>query len=311
MAGHSRNYFPAEASKSNNNKQIFSGDIHGNYRKRFGKHTFDITGVYEYNKYLNDGFGVTARGFLVPELLNNNLATATNVRTSDIFSYKDEVKLISFLGRVVYNYDDRYILTANFRKDGSSKFGPNHRWGNFPSVALAWRVSNENFMKEVKWLDNLKLRVSYGYTGNQENLPANSYQLLYGPVGPYLYNGQFFQSYAVTQENNPDLKWEVRKSFNVGIDFSVFEDRINGTIDVFNDNTNDMLFLYDIPQPPFLTNKVYANAASAVNKGIEISLGAAVVKNKNFTWQVQPNIGYTKKPYHKTYSVNLKVLIFP
>ena len=280
----------AEAAKASHNKQTFSGDIHGNYHKNFEKHTFDFTGVYEYNKYLNDGFGLKAYGFLVPELLNNNLGTATNVQTNGIFSYKNEAKLISFLGRVVYNYDDRYILTANFRRDGSSKFGANHRWGNFPSIALAWRATNENFLKENTWLDNLKVRISYGLTGNQENLPTDSYQLLYGPAGPYLYNGQFYQSYAVTQENNPELKWEVRKSFNVGIDFSVFENRLSGTIDVFNDHTDDMLFLYDIPQPPFLTNKVYANAASAINKGIEVSLDAAVIKNKNFTWQVQPNI---------------------
>jgi iron complex outermembrane receptor protein len=284
----------AEAEKANHNKQNFSGDIHGNYQRSFGKHAFDFTGVYEYNRYLNDGFGVLARGFLVPELLNNNLGTATSVQTNDIFSYKNEVKLISFLGRLVYNYDDRYIFTANFRRDGSSKFGANHRWGNFPSIALAWRVTNESFLKENTWLDNLKVRISYGLTGNQENLPTDSYQLLYGPAGPYLYNGQFYQSYAVTQENNPELKWEVRKSFNVGIDFSVFENRLNGTIDVFNDHTDDMLFLYDIPQPPFLTNKVYANAASAVNKGIEVSLDAVVIKNKNFTWQVQPNIATIK-----------------
>jgi TonB-dependent starch-binding outer membrane protein SusC len=295
----------ADASKSNKNKQSFSGDIHGNYRKNFGKHSIDITGVYEYNKFVNDGFGVTARGFLVPDLLNNNLGTATNVQTNDIFSYKNEVKLISFLGRAIYNYDNRYILTANFRRDGSSKFGPNHRWGNFPSVAVAWRANNENFLKDVKWLDNLKLRVSYGFTGNQENLLPNSYQLLYGPSGPYLYNGQFLQSYAVLQENNPDLKWEVRKSFNIGVDFSILGNRINATIDVFNDKTSDMLFLYDIPQPPFLTNKVYANAASAVNKGIEITLGAAIIKNKNFSWETQANIG-TLKNYITTLLAQFK-----
>ncbi len=286
--------FSTEAAKANHNKQNFSGDIHGSYHKSFKKHTFDFTGVYEYNRYLNDGFGVLARGFLVPELLNNNLGTATSVQTNEIFSYKNEVKLISFLGRLVYNYDDRYIFTANFRRDGSSKFGANHRWGNFPSIALAWRATNENFLKESVWLDNFKVRISYGYTGNQENLPPDSYQLLYGPAGPYLYNGQFYQSYGVTQEYNPDLKWEVRKSFNAGIDFSVFENRLNGTIDVFNDHTDDMLFLYDIPQPPFLTNKVYANGASGVNKGIEASLDALVIKNQNFTWQVQPNISILK-----------------
>ena len=250
--------------------------------------------MYEYNDFVNDGFGLTASGFLVPSLLNNSLQTATQVLTRDIFSYKNEVRLISFLGRAVYNFDDRYLFTANFRRDGSSKFGANHRWGNFPSVALAWRASNEKFLKEVKWLENLKLRISYGLTGNQENLLPNSYQLLYGPAGPYLYNGQFLQSYAVTQENNPDLKWEVRKSFNIGVDFSILNDRLNGTVDFFNDKTSDMLFLYDLPQPPFLTSQVTANAANAVNKGVEITLGATIVKNKKITWRVQANIATLK-----------------
>lgn len=284
----------AEASKDNYNKQNFSGDIHGNYRKSFHRHTIDFTGVYEYNKYLNDGFGLTARGFLVPDLLNNNLGTATNVQTNDIFSYKNEVKLISFLGRLIYNYNDRYILTANFRRDGSSKFGPNKRWGNFPSVAVGWNAGNEKFIKNIKWLDNLKLRISYGLTGNQENLPPNNYQQLYGPAGSYLYNGQFYQSYAVTQENNPDLKWEVRKSFNIGIDFSLLQNSIDGTIDFFSDHTNDMLFLYNIPQPPFLTTKVYANAASAINRGVEISINSTIAKNKNFTWKIQVNAATLK-----------------
>ena len=279
-----------QAFKNNNNKEIFSGDMHGHYQKIFRKHTIDITGVYEYNKYINDGFGVMARGYLFPYLLNNNLVAATNVQPNDISSYKDEVRLISFLGRAVYNYDERYILTANFRRDGSSKFGINNRWGNFPSIAVAWRASNEDFLKQIKWLNNLKLRVSYGLTGNQENLPSNAYTLLYGPSGPYLNNNQFLQGYTVLQENNPDLKWEVRKSFNIGIDFSLLENRINGSIDIFNDKTSDILFLYDLPQPPFLTNKVYANAATALNNGIEISIEASVIKKNNISWSTQFNI---------------------
>ena len=280
----------ADATKSENNKLVFTGDLHGNYRKKFGRHTLDMTGVYEYNKFVNDGFSVNAQGFLVPELLTNNLGTATRVSTSGLSSYKNEVRLISFLGRIVYNFDDRYLITANFRRDGSSKFGPNTRWGNFPSFALAWRVSNEAFLRDVSWL-NLKARVSYGYTGNQENLAPYKYQTLYEPSGPYLYNGQFLQSYAVTQESNPDLKWEVRKSFNVGLDFSLWEDRLYGTIDVFNDKTNDLLFIYGIPQPPFLTNQVIANAASAVNKGMEISLGGSLIKKQDFDWNAVGNIG--------------------
>ncbi len=280
----------SSATKANHNKQDFTGDIHGNYQKTFGKHSFDVTGVYEYNKFENDGFSLTARGILVPDLLNNNFSAATNVLTSDISSYKNEVILISFLGRLVYTYDNRYILTASFRRDGSSKFGPNNAWGNFPSLAVAWRASNEKFMQDIDWLNNLKFRVSYGYTGNQENLPPYKYQQIYNPAGPYLNNNQILQSYAVNQEYNPDLKWEVRKSFNIGMDFSILKDRLTGSLDVFSDKTSDMLYLYNIPQPPFLASQVYANAANAINKGVEFTLGAVVIKKSKFSWDIQGNI---------------------
>jgi TonB-dependent starch-binding outer membrane protein SusC len=284
----------AAASKFNYNKQNFSGDIHGSYHKTFNKHNIDITGVYEYNKYINDDFGLTARGFLAPELLNNNLGAGTTITTSDIFSHKNEIKLISFLGRLVYNFDDQYLVTFNFRRDGSSKFGPDNRWGNFPSIAIAWRANNAHLFKNISWLNNLKFRLSYGLTGNQENLPPNSYQVLYNVAGPYLYNGQFYQSYAVSQENNPDLKWEVRKSLNIGIDFSVLNNRLNGSVDVFNDKTNDMLFQYDLPQPPFLTGAVTANAANATNKGIEANIESVLIKNKKFQWSVHTVIATLK-----------------
>jgi iron complex outermembrane receptor protein len=284
----------AVGAKSNNVKQLFSGDLHFNFKKQFNKHSISLTGTYEYNDYLNDGFGVRAEGFLVPGLLNNNLGAATTVRPDGLSSFKNEVKLISYVGRAVYNFDDRIILTTNFRRDGSSKFGAGNRWGNFPSIAVAWRMNNEQMLRGISWLNNLKLRASYGLTGNQENLPPNSFQLLYGRVGPYLYDGQFLQSYSVIQEDNPDLKWEVRKSFNIGLDVTVFNDRLSGSIDIFNDKTSDMLFLYGVPQPPFLTNRVYANAANAINRGVEVSLKASVLSSPAFGWNVHANV-YTLK----------------
>lgn len=278
------------ASKTNNVKQLFSGNVHITYSKQIKDHTIETSGIYEYNDFKNDGFGVLATGFLVPELLNNNLGTATTVRPGDISSFKNEVKLISFLGRVTYSYRDRFVVTANFRRDGSSKFGAGNRWGNFPSIAAAWRLNNEIFLKQLRWLNNLKVRLSYGLSGNQENLPPNAYQLLYGRAGPYLYDGHFLQSYSVTQEQNADLKWEVRKSFNIGLDVAVLNDRLNATIDVFDDRTSDMLFLYGVPQPPFLTNKVYANAANATNRGIELALNATIIQTPLFQWNAQANI---------------------
>lgn len=281
------------ATKSNTNKDDFTGDMHARYQKNLGKHSIDITGVYEYNQFENDGFAVNAQGFLASNPLNNNLGAATIVQPNDISSYKNEVILISFLGRLVYSYDNRYTLTASFRRDGSSKFGPENAWGNFPSLAVAWRAGNEEFLKQVHWLNNLKFRVSYGYTGNSENLPPNQYQLLYSP-GVYLNNNMIQTSYSASQEYNPDLKWEVRRSFDIGMDFAVLKDRISGTIDVFNDKTSDMLYLYDLPQPPFQNSQVYANAASAVNKGIEISINAVMITSKNFSWDIQGNLSTVK-----------------
>lgn len=285
-----KNNSPA-ALKVNANKAIFNGDIHGNYRKEFGEHSINITGVYEYNKFVNDGFGAGARGYIVPEILNNDLGANSDIRSNDIFSFKNEVKLISFLGRLEYNFADRFLLTANFRRDGSSKFGINHRWGNFPSISAAWTLSNESFMKNIPWLSFLKLRASYGLTGNQEDIGSYAYQLLYGSQGLYYDNGNLLQSYGVSQENNPDLKWEVRKSLNFGLDFTLFNNRLNGTLDVFSDKTEDMLFTYDLPQPPFLTNRVTANAASATNRGVELSLNGTIIRNNNFSWNALFNVG--------------------
>jgi iron complex outermembrane receptor protein len=258
----------SEASKANYNKQIFTGDIHANYRKTFNKHLIDITGVYEYNQFVNDGFSAKARGFLVPDLLNNNLGAATNIQLGDVTSYKNEVVLKSILGRAVYSFDNKYILTASFRRDGSSKFGSNNRWGNFPSLAVAWRAGNEEFLQRSNGSTTLNYGMSYGLTGNQENLAPYPYQLLYGPIGPALYYGQIVQGYGVVQENNPDLKWEVRRSFNIGLDFSILNNRVNGTLDFFRDETSDMLYSYNLPQPPFLFDRVIANAAECQQPGI-------------------------------------------
>lgn len=277
----------ARAFKSSAFKTVLTGDLHFNFEKNIGNHSLGLTGVYEYNKFGNEGFAVGARGpDIEGMLLNNNLRGATSVTPNDLSSFKNEVRIISFLGRLVYDYRDRYFLTANFRRDGSSKFGANNRWGNFPSASVAWRVSNETFMQGIDWLD-LKLRMSYGLTGNQENLEPYSYKTLYSPSGNYLLNGNVGTSFGVTQEGNPDLKWEVRKSFNVGMDFSLWHDRINGMVDFFRDNTSDMLYLYNIPQPPFITNQVYANAADATNKGMEITLSADIIRQTNFSWRTQ------------------------
>ena len=193
------------ATKVSTNKEVVSGNVQLNYVKDWNQHHLQVTGVYEYNRFLNDGFSVTAHGFQFPDFLNNNLGAATQVAPADLASFKNEVRLFSALARVMYQYQDRYFLTFNFRRDGSSKFGPTHQWGTFPSLALGWRLSQTEAIQKINWMNNLRLRMSYGLTGNQENLPANAYQLLYGPGGAFLYSHQFFQGYGSIREYNPDL----------------------------------------------------------------------------------------------------------
>ncbi|GAC1426487.1 MAG: TonB-dependent receptor [Flavisolibacter sp.] len=284
------------AAKNNDNKQVNNFDLHTNFRRTFGRHTFDVTAVYEYNKYINDGFGVNAANFIIPELLNNNIGATNDREGRGIYSYKNEVILLSYLARLVYNFNDRYLVTLNYRRDGSSRFGGNNKYGVFPSAAVAWRLNNENFMRGVSWVNDLKLRVSYGLTGNQDNIGPYQSRLLFSPAGSYLdysnlSNPLALQSYNIGQLANPDLKWEVRKSFNVGLDFTLFKNKLSGGIDVFNDVTNDLLFQYDLPQPPFLKNTVIANAANATNKGIEITLNGNILSKSNFRWDVRANVG--------------------
>jgi TonB-dependent starch-binding outer membrane protein SusC len=285
---------PSVGTKAASQKVNYSGNMNFEIHKNSGRHDIRLIGVYEYNRFMNEGFGVNAGGFLSDDLLTNNLGTASTITTNDILSFKNEIRIISFLGRVVYNFDNRYILTANYRRDGSSKFGPNNRWSDFPSLSMAWRVSQEQFMQGTNWINDLKLRISYGLTGNQENLPPNKYQALYLPTGPYLVGGRLGQSYGIAQEFNPDLKWEVRRSFNVGLDFSLFQNKLNGAFEVFNDHSDDMLFLYNIPQPPFISNRVYANAANSTNEGVELTIGSTILSRKNFQWNVNGNFSKVK-----------------
>lgn len=282
------------ASRWTDNKEVVNFDIHGNYRADYGKSTVDFTGVYEWNRFINDGFSAGGRDFTIPDLGENNLGAGNNIEGRSVGSYKNEVRLISFLARMIYSYDNKYSATVNFRRDGSSKFGANNRWGNFPSVGVAWTISNEGFFESIEGINLLKLRVNYGLTGNQENISPYPNQQLYNSLGPYYYNGQYYQSYGVSQLANEDLKWEVRKSFNIGMDFTLLGNRLNGSVDVFSDKTEDLLFRYDLPQPPFVYNQVVANAANATNKGIEVTLDGRIIDKQNFTWNSRFNIGTLK-----------------
>lgn len=204
----------------------------------------------------------------------------------------EEDRLASFFGRVMYNYDDRYLLTANFRADGSSKFAPDNQWGYFPSASVAWRASEETFIKNLDVFSNLKFRASYGLSGNNRignNLYASTFSSTY-----YAASGTS-HSIAIypTTLASPDLKWETTKSLDIGMDIGFFDGRLNAVVDLYNNTTVDLLMKASIPSSTGYTYQ-YKNVGSTQNRGIEIGINVIPVERKNFTWISDFNISFNQ-----------------
>ncbi|WP_184545303.1 SusC/RagA family TonB-linked outer membrane protein [Mucilaginibacter sp. FT3.2] len=270
-------------------------DINLSYKADFGKSHFDATAVYEYQIQTYFGNYAAARGFANDIATYNalQLGTLANVQNGDVSSYKNDRKLVSYLGRVNYSYGNRYYITGSFRSDGSSVFGANHHFGYFPSGSVAWRIDQESFMKDQKIFSSLKLRGGYGSTGNQQGLqPQNSIALVgLNTTTPTVYfGGQQISNYTYTQNYNPDLRWETRTETNVGVDFGLFNDRLTGTVDAYTSKTTNLLFNYAINVSGNIHfPSIYGNAGTLQNKGLELALNYVVIKNNDVTLSLGGN----------------------
>lgn len=256
-------------------------DIDLSYKHDWGKSHFDAAAYYEWQAQTYFGDYAQGRGF-INDLASYNalqLGDISKVLQGDISSYKNDRRLVSFFGRINYSYDNKYLLTASFRRDGSTVFGVNNKWGNFPSAAFSWRADQEDFMKDQHVFSSLKFRVGYGITGNQQGIsPQNSIALV-GQAGTVFFGGQTIPNYAASQNANPNLKWETKKQANAGLDFGFLNDRLTGTIDVYSANTDNLLYNYTVPlEGPFLTTNILANVGSLQDRGIELSLSYNVIK---------------------------------
>lgn len=230
----------------------------------------------------------------------DNLALGTPYENSS--SYGSPTRISSFFGRVNYAYEDRYLATFTLRADGSSKFSKNNRWGVFPAVAVAWRASQEKFLKDVKWLSNLKLRLSWGESGN-DRISANLYNSLYGisssrPAGWGEESRFYYKFYNTTYPVNPNVKWETTVTRNLGLDFGLFHERLSGTVEVYWNTVKDLLVPSDIPGYSGFT-KMMINVGQTSNKGIELSLNAYIIEKKDFTLSANFNIGHNKNKIDK------------
>ena len=273
-----------------------------NYNRAFGaeeKHKLDALLGYSWESNAYQSQSSMATNFAIASMGANSIQTGNDLKIGNVTSSKNEYKLISFFARAHYSFDERYMITATVRRDGSSKFGANHKWGWFPSVSAAWGLSQEGFMKDIKWISDLKLRAGWGVTGNQDGLMPYKSLELYQAYGTYYDNGGSSTAFRITQNANPDLKWEETAMFNIGVDFSLFNGRLGGTIEYYNKKTSDMLYNYSVPTPTYVYDKIAANVGDMSNKGIEVMLNLDVIRNKKFSWNTSINLAHNKNKITK------------
>jgi len=283
----------AKRQFSSHKKKLLETTI--NYTGKVGNHNYSFLGGYSYEDNFSKGANAQNRLFVTNLFNYNNLEAGENLKTGDVSSWASRNKLVSFFGRLNYSYKDRYILSGTLRRDGSSKFGENHKWGTFPSISAAWRLVDEPFMETFSnFLDELKIRVGYGVLGNQEGISPYQSMELYGSSGTYYDNGSWHSAYSLSQNANPNLKWEQTSIFNIGVDYSVLEGRINGTIEYYDKRTNDLLYNYQVPVPPYLYPSMLANVGSMKNAGIEFMINGDIIRKSNLRWNVSLNLAHNE-----------------
>jgi TonB-dependent starch-binding outer membrane protein SusC len=278
--------FASQQSRINTSKLAETNIV---FNKKIGqKSMLNALAGYSFQEFFNVDKYISASKFISDALLYNNLG-AGDKSTFNILNNKESNRLVSFYGRFNYQYDNKYLLTATVRRDGSTKFGVNNKWGTFPSAAFGWRVSEEEFMKNKPIISNLKLRVGYGVTGNQEIGNYRSIKTLRASGSSYILGGQDIVAVGPDVNANPDLKWESTAQTNIGIDFGLFKDRLTGSFDYYYKKTSDLLLDFAVPSPCEVCNIIY-NVGQVDNKGVELELKAAVLNKGTLRWDAYANI---------------------
>ena len=274
-----------------------------NYDFKVGKSKWGLMAGYSWEeKKNNDGFGLSVEGYYNDDLGWYNMSyaqTILGVQNSVQSGYLEKVRNISFYGRVNYSFDSRYMLQATIRRDGSSVFGRNNRWGTFPSVSAAWNITEEKFMQNQHIFDNLKLRAGYGISGNAMGFDVYSSYNTYGASGTFVYDGKTYRTYGATKNANPDLKWESTGMLNIGLDFAFLKGRLNGTVEVYHKKTKDLIWSYPVSTTQYIYGWMDANVGEMTNKGIEFTLNAVPVRTKNFMWSTTLNLSHNKNTVDK------------
>jgi len=258
-----------------------------NYSTDFGQgnHRINATGGFTWEMQETDFISASASGFVTDDLKNNNLGAGERFDSPN--TGISEWDLLSFLGRINYTFKDRYLFTITGRRDGSSRFGEGNRWGFFPSVAVAWRLSNEEFLSQIDQISELKMRFSWGKSGNQAISPFQSLQR-FSPQELAL-GGSSRIGFSPENIGNPNLKWETTEQFNVGLDLGLINQRLRMSLDLFHKETTDLLALVNLPPSSGFATTLQ-NIGSMENKGIELDIAADILRDRKLSWNIDFNI---------------------
>lgn len=277
-----------------NKNEDFLGSIQLNYNNTWGVHKLDLTATAEHQNNRKQFFFTTVKG------LASNAFGYDNLMVGNIHPYKgtssgyESPKLTSFMGNLSYTLLNRYALSLTLRADGSTLVGHNNTWGFFPSTGLEWNLKEEKWLQDVKWLDHLKLQTSVGRSGNLGGILAYYTQQALVPSGIISYHGIPTVTLGQIRNANPNLKWETRTSFNLGLKTGLLHNRIQLYAEYYYSKTTDMLYNYDVSVPPFAFNKLLANIGSMSNSGVEFGLGLDLIRKKDMELSVNMNLSFQK-----------------
>ena len=269
-----------------------------NYSFHNGNHHLNAVAGYSYQDHNSESMNMTNRGFTYDSLLWNDIGAGTarteNPAQTSMGSGKSLSKVIALLGRVNYNWNNTIFASLSLRHEGATNFGVNNKWGNFPAASIAWELANMEFMQGARWINSLKPRVSYGVTGRRGG--SNVSRPTYGSHGQYFMDGEWVKGYRPATNANPDLRWEKLVAVNAGIDFVFFDNRLRGSLDLYDRRSPDLLYNYTAPQPPFIHSSILVNVGETQNLGAELALDGDIIKKKDFTWTsgINASVGYSK-----------------
>ena len=282
---------PLNGSADRNNQKLKDWTLENilKYNREFGKHRIDITGLYSRQQNIIDYTNVHGESFINDNLSFYGIGNGNVLTTGTSYT---EWCMESLMGRINYTYNNRYFLTLTVRTDGFSGFGENNKYGTFPSAALAWTISEEDFLKDFKPLDFLKIRFSYGLSGNQAIPPYRTLSRI-GSGTDYYFNNNTAIGFYPSSIGNASLSWESTKSINVGVDFSFFKGRIGGTVDYYNSKAEDLLLERQLPTATGF-NSMWDNVASTKNQGVEISLNSVIINQSDFKWNANVNFSLNR-----------------